>query len=106
MKHPLFASNCHNGFNGFVINVVFGIQPDVISYQTYSRIKNITDIKTTREAYEEFLTNASHTNKRELPLPLISHVTLVDIKHLIYDNELHIEAKAKINTLPGITLHT
>ena len=50
---------------------------------------------------------------------LISHVTLVDIKHLIYDNEvltgvdssvliqlLHIEAKAKINTLPVITLHT
>ena len=67
MKHPLFASNCHNGFNRFVINV-FRSQPDVISYQTYSRIKNITDIKTTREAYKEFLVNASHTNKRELPL--------------------------------------
>ena len=51
--------------------------------------------------------------------PVISHVTLLDIKHLIYDNEvltgmdsniliylLHIEAKAKINTLPGTTLHT
>ena len=57
MKHPLFASNCHNGFNWFVINVVitvFQSQPDVKSYQTYSRIKNITAIKTTIKAYGEF----------------------------------------------------
>ena len=60
-----------------------------------------------------------HLTQIKKNYPLISHLTLVDIKQLIYDNEvltgmdssvliklLHIEAKAKINTLPVITLHT
>ena len=71
MKHPLFASNCHNGFNGFAINVVVrSIRKPACCYKLSDIFQNkkYYRYKTTILAYKEFLTNPSHTNKRELPL--------------------------------------
>ena len=45
-----------------------------------------TDIKSTIETYNEFLTNASHNSKREPPLNC--SCTLTDMEHLICGNEV------------------